>query len=513
MKLNKKMKITIVLAILAVSVILVSFYLISGLILKEEVPVIKPENDDALQLSTSENITGEISLTSKENDMQNTQINNAETNNNTQTDPSDEIQTMVSQGPLKRPSYAGKIVPPEIKEVGFVKGGDDLEKVLKNKTLRFYVPETWSHPYELKFVLYPKLKREYNLTVEAMPSQYQKDSLKAILDIKAGNQIDLIGLSQEKIPMVFNLCQPLNDKINYENIDKAYGIDKNLINKYKENDNLLYLPYKGGKEAIFYNTNLIKNAGLEDPYQVYKQGRWDFGTFKEYCNKLTVIKDGKLVQTAYACWPRGLYEFSLANKANFFDYNNGIVTSNINDDKLKNSLHYVKELYLNNSIHIFKGLGNYPEFYEQEKIAMAKLNYPENPKHINFGMVPLPKGENGENIITSSGIGYALPKNMLVKDNETAALILAENILNYMYDQEYREFEARLSSNPDWKTQYEDVMLNTPSELLMLYGVGTAADEISELDIAIKTKKGSIDDTLKKLETVFNEQANSPFLD
>ncbi|HEX2999545.1 MAG TPA: sugar ABC transporter substrate-binding protein, partial [Armatimonadota bacterium] len=52
-----------------------------------------------------------------------------------------------------------------------------------------------------------------------------------------------------------------------------------------------------GSVMIYYNKNLIREAGLTDPYVLSKQGRWDWNTFQEYAQKLTRRgTDGRMLQ-------------------------------------------------------------------------------------------------------------------------------------------------------------------------------------------------------------------------
>ena len=41
-----------------------------------------------------------------------------------------------------------------------------------------------------------------------------------------------------------------------------------------------------------YNYDKIEEAGLEDPYQLWKEGRWDYKTFEKCCVALTQDTDG-----------------------------------------------------------------------------------------------------------------------------------------------------------------------------------------------------------------------------
>ena len=52
-----------------------------------------------------------------------------------------------------------------------------------------------------------------------------------------------------------------------------------------------------GANLIYYNKTLFENAGLEDPYELYKRGQWTYEKFRESAIKLTKFdKSGKPTQ-------------------------------------------------------------------------------------------------------------------------------------------------------------------------------------------------------------------------
>lgn len=106
-------------------------------------------------------------------------------------------------------------------------------------------------------------------------------------------------------------------------------------------------------EGIIYNYEMIKNAGLADPQELYMEGKWDWATFKEYCTKLTVDKDG---DGNYDQWGLGIGGMSVPNRGdalNFVGANGGELIKNVDgkwvqnldDPKVIAALNFVQELY------------------------------------------------------------------------------------------------------------------------------------------------------------------------
>jgi multiple sugar transport system substrate-binding protein len=42
-----------------------------------------------------------------------------------------------------------------------------------------------------------------------------------------------------------------------------------------------------GAEIVYYNKTMVQQAGLEDPYELYQQGRWTWDRFREYAMAMT----------------------------------------------------------------------------------------------------------------------------------------------------------------------------------------------------------------------------------
>ncbi len=59
------------------------------------------------------------------------------------------------------------------------------------------------------------------------------------------------------------------------------------IDEGKVNERLFGLNVLFGATVIYYNRTLIEKAGLEDPYQLWKEGKWTYDKFVEQCVKLT----------------------------------------------------------------------------------------------------------------------------------------------------------------------------------------------------------------------------------
>ncbi|MBR4949749.1 MAG: carbohydrate ABC transporter substrate-binding protein [Clostridia bacterium] len=393
--------------------------------------------------------------------------------------------------------------------IKFVRGVTDAKSTFNGKTLIFNAAETWGHPYNNRMILYPWLKEQYGLKVVAKPSVYLRDTLQNVQETKARMQIDLIGVSHNNMPSVYSTMRPLNSKINLDYAPK--GLDQSTMNATRKGNDIMYLPQLGS-EGIAYNVEKFKKAGLEEPYDLQLKGQWTWDKFAEYAKFFTEDnnKNGKPEKWGFGSWDRTFHEFALTNNANYYTYNtDGTVTSKISTRAVTKSMEFVKELYSKKAIYLFGGLGNYPEFYNDESIAMIKMDIPHNPKDLVYGMVAMPKGpdKGSENIVTTLGTGYGLPTDMVEESNEKAALLFLAVMLDFNRENNMKRMKEAYDLNPRWEEMYETVYGGkTPTKMLVLYGVENSETKISSINSAIKDDSKSVMKTVQELEGKSNKK-------
>ncbi|MBR4950052.1 MAG: carbohydrate ABC transporter substrate-binding protein [Clostridia bacterium] len=477
-----------------------------------------------LKISRPDNPSGEISSeVSDETTIETTKEateeydpNNDEIQNQ---DTSDEKNEKTEEGSIRIPIPIGpekpSLVPISEESKRFVCGVESISSTFSGKRLVFYAAETWGHPLETRRILYPQLKTQYNLTVNVKPSIYLRDTLQVVQETKARKQIDLVGVGYEKIPSVYSIMRPLNGKINLAYAPK--GLNQTLMNEMKKGNDIMYLPQRGS-EGIAYNVEKFKKAGLEEPYDLQVKGQWTWEKFAEYAKFFTEDKDkdGNPEKWGFGCWERTFHEFAMTNNTGYYTYNaDGTVTSNITSDAVIQSMNFVKNLYTKDkAVYLFKGTGNYPEFYSEHSVAMMKFDVPNNPQELVYGMVGMPKGPNpgSENIVTTYGVGYGLPATMLRESNEKAALLLLAIMYDYNMENTKNNIQKVYGTNSRWKEMYETVYGGkTPSKMLIFHGVGNIQYEVEKIEKAIKSESEQIDQIVQNLEATFEKEAKNAY--
>lgn len=136
------------------------------------------------------------------------------------------------------------------------------------------------------------------LIMIVVDNQFARDNLTA--QIAAGNAPDIVGPVGTEgrgfFPGAFLDLQPLVDQFDYDTSD----IDPAFLEFYKDQGELIGLPFAIFPSAVFYNTALFDEAGLAyPPHEVGEpyvldgaEVEWNFDTLAEVARRLTVDANG-----------------------------------------------------------------------------------------------------------------------------------------------------------------------------------------------------------------------------
>ena len=102
--------------------------------------------------------------------------------------------------------------------------------------------------------------------------------------IASGENIPDMVRCKGPLPSFMINLQPVNE-IGYDFSDEAW--DKGIVDLYRYGNNTyaisLQNTHMGTSNVIFYNKALIKKYNYQDPYTLWKQGKWDWYKYIEMC--------------------------------------------------------------------------------------------------------------------------------------------------------------------------------------------------------------------------------------
>lgn len=137
------------------------------------------------------------------------------------------------------------------------------------------------------------------LTLDIVPEEMNETVAKSIA---SGKPYDVIANHGRYFPQTIfaNLYEPLESYIAAEDMYDAakpdrWGLSKTVCDSFAWNGRYYALgsaksvyPY-----VLYYNKKLFKEAGLEDPWELYKSGKWTWEKFLEQAHQVTDVANNK----------------------------------------------------------------------------------------------------------------------------------------------------------------------------------------------------------------------------
>ncbi len=259
----------------------------------------------------------------------------------------------------------------------------------------------------------------YEIEIEYIPMGYSEYVAKLPQMVAAGSPPDYAVMTDATALsfMYGNCATPLNKYLDIE--DDAWN--KDFMGQFAI-DGEYYGMGSDGTGSIFYvyyNKTLFEELGLEDPYTLYKEGKWTFDKLRELAKRATVYESDNTTVSCYGIGTHYKEVFALAFGGNIIEYNAG---TNMYESKLKSAatiagLNFLKDLCKDGSMN--PSITGFTEF-PFRKIAM----FVERPSHAiepydllntmkdEIGLVPLPASPiDGKYYAASNLLANFVPAN------------------------------------------------------------------------------------------------------
>ncbi len=296
-----------------------------------------------------------------------------------------------------------------------LKGLEDLPQTLENNKIRivyWYNEKQYAYDTAKQSTVYdpileaiPYFEEMYGGEVEIIYSAWG-DMLTTVTSLQqAQNAPDLFEVYDETLygVVLSGVAQPIDQYITDADMG-YYDIRKDT---FQWEGNTYAIPLKPYAFYIMFNRDLFEMEGLEAPDELYRQGKWNWDTFRDVCKKLTKTVDGEVTQLAYGSWEDTILSFMYANGGSLLnvDTATGTVAPNLEALETVNTLNYLVEL---KDTFVF---GNDMwGWFDNGNLAMIRGK--EYPVDLPFevGMVPFPTGDDyeGKNLVVYPQ-GMAVP--------------------------------------------------------------------------------------------------------
>lgn len=288
----------------------------------------------------------------------------------------------------------------------FLTGVEGLPETLENPNISivyWYNPDQYAYDtsknenvYDPILEAIPYFEEKYGGKVEVIYAAWG-DMLNTVTALQqSGEAPDLFEVYDETMYSVIlsGVAQSL-DAYTTDADYSYYDVDKSL---FSWKGSTYAIPLKPYAFYIMFNRDLFDMEGLDAPDELFRQGKWNWSTFRDVCKALTKTVDGETSQLAYGSYEDTILSFMYANGCSLLnvDTENGTVTANIESAAVQATINYLIELkdcfvYGNDMWGWFDN-GN-----------MAMIRGKEFPVDLPFevGMVPFPTGDNyeGKNLV------------------------------------------------------------------------------------------------------------------
>lgn len=276
------------------------------------------------------------------------------------------------------------------------------------------------------------------------------------------------------------------------------------------------IPVIWGMFVIYYNKDMVREAGLEDPYELYQADEWTWEKFEEIAKRLTadVDADGQIDvwgSTIIADWLA--IPFVQANGSEFTSVDeNGRVVCSMGGEELETAL---QQLYEWNLVdRIFSPDWNIEQVFTTGKAAM--MLYPVwtywtyvDQADFEFGIVPIPKGPHADKYMAPSHAlnAVVLPANaenpealmavyeFLYRDTDEVLIDTIDSSLNQFTSRE--DLDVVLTLSREWEGEvvtlycgelgYPDLITNVRGVLNdVILGVSTFSQSLGTREPVIQ---------------------------
>lgn len=281
----------------------------------------------------------------------------------------------------------------------------------------------------------------YGAKVKFVQADSNEKFSKLATMILSGDEVDMFPYEWDAVPngVVKDQYEPLDPYFDLMEIDTDLWSDmEDVIDMFEYNGNHYVVPFAiSDPLLITYSRKLMEAEGLDDPYELYENGEWDWNAFMNMMESFVAgAGDG---QTRYGI--NGWFGQAIIQSTGHtvVNYEDGVFTNNIDDPEIEKAELLMQDIA---SKHLYypDWIGNFPDdqstlFFAMGDWALGASNA-KNPDG-DLMVVPFPKSPDAdENYLCANFAAKMLIKNSK-KGEAVATYIKCERLA--ATDEEYKE--------------------------------------------------------------------------
>ncbi|MCM1328491.1 MAG: extracellular solute-binding protein [Ruminococcus sp.] len=375
----------------------------------------------------------------------------------------------------EKTEWTGDNIAVDIEDEGSLETADLTGKTLKWMGIYDLNPTNDANERSTELALF---EDNYHATIEYMPTTDSQMFDALATAILGGSPPDIFIYEWRAFPydIVKGQYQPIDSLIDWS--DPMWADVKGEADKYVYNGEHYIAPLGysfNDTQILMYNTTTFEEEGLDDPYTLYKEGKWNWTAFTDAMN--TYVGNGTDRYGICGWWANA---FVYTAGDTIVTYDGKTFTNNMYSDKIERAQQTIESIWKNQLVKrgwftgdVFTNGGD-TLFYSMGTWAyndVAKA-YPGDVVQI----VPFPRDPDQDKDFMSKKI-HAY---MWVKGSDNAECVKAWFDVNRLvnYDEQYKEITKQkfLANSDGWTSDMYDIAMEFYDEdkfaLAYDYGYG-----------------------------------------
>ncbi len=262
-----------------------------------------------------------------------------------------------------------------------------------------------------------------------------------------------------------DMFQPVDDIVDF---DSAMWSDvKDVAENFTLNGKhyvapITFLP----NSVITYDTEMIEAAGLDDPYELYQEGKWDWNTWYEMMEEYVQGAEGDEERYGVNGWFAPFIFQSTGKTLIKYDADKDEYVSNLDDPDFVRATDLLYDIQ-KNGYYYADWVGQTSDAFKKNILFYAMGPWASFGSHSpkegdNWAMVPIPKDPNSDTLYTTVDMNAYMWVKGSTKNDAMKCWLECAKIVYTQDEYIQTEREKFFVNNPSWTDQMYDVAYVEP---------------------------------------------------
>ncbi|MBQ6633734.1 MAG: ABC transporter substrate-binding protein [Ruminococcus sp.] len=262
-----------------------------------------------------------------------------------------------------------------------------------------------------------------------------------------------------------DMFQPVDDIVDF---DSAMWSDvKDVAENFTLNGKhyvapITFLP----NSVITYDTEMIEAAGLDDPYELYQEGKWDWNTWYEMMEEYVQGAEGDEERYGVNGWFAPFIFQSTGKTLIKYDAEKDEYVSNLDDPDFVRATDLLYDIQ-KNGYYYADWVGQTSDAFKKNILFYAMGPWASFGSHSpkegdNWAMVPIPKDPNSDTLYTTVDMNAYMWVKGSTKNDAMKCWLECAKIVYTQDEYIQTEREKFFVNNPSWTDQMYDVAYVEP---------------------------------------------------